>query len=66
MLVSLDHMSGVASVAYALEKIGEDPADHELIGAVLAQVKAVGEKGRTVGVLELKDIVAWVRAGART
>ena len=63
MRVCLDHMSGLASVQHALEELGADPGDRELAAEVLARVKAVGEKGRTVGSLELEDIVAWVRAG---
>lgn len=62
MLVSLDHMSGLASVQYALEKSGE-PSETDLALAVLEQVKKVGEVGRTVGKQELADIVRWVRSG---
>lgn len=64
MQVALDHMSGLASVAYALEKVGEDASDRELVRDVLARVKQVGELGRTVRREELRDIVSWVRKGA--
>ena len=59
MLVSLDHMSGISSVQYALEKVGLDVSDPEQLKAILAQVKAVGELGRTVAAPELRDIVRW-------
>jgi isopropylmalate/homocitrate/citramalate synthase len=62
MLVSLDHMSGVSSVQYALERIGADASDVELAGAVLEQVRRVGETGRTVRADELRDILRWVQA----
>lgn len=51
---SLDHMSGIASINHSLEKIG---ADKELGPAVLHRVKAIGKKGRTVDIEELKYIV---------
>lgn len=63
MLVSLDHMSGLSSVQYALHKIGQEDAagDAELVQAVLAEVKKVGEVGRTVRRSELSDIVSFCR-----
>jgi isopropylmalate/homocitrate/citramalate synthase len=60
MKVSLDHMSGLSSVQYALEVTGIE-ADRELAVAVLEQVKKVGEVGRTVQAGELEDIVRWCR-----
>ncbi|HBP20818.1 MAG TPA: hypothetical protein DEA08_23885 [Planctomycetes bacterium] len=64
MKVSLDHMSGLSSVQYALAKIGAEDAaeDAELSAAVLAEVKRVGEVGRTVLHQELLDILAFCRA----
>ena len=62
MRVALDHMSGVSSVQYALEKIGEDGGDKELLQQVLAHVKRVGEVGRAVREEELKDIVDFCRS----
>lgn len=64
MRVSLDHMSGLASVQYALERIEEDTSDRELVKSVLSEVKKVGEVGRTVGRQELRDIVSWCRSGS--
>ena len=61
MRVSLDHMSGLSSVQYALENIGEEIEDKELVFSILAQVKRVGEEGRTVGPHELKDIINFFR-----
>lgn len=61
MRVSLDHMSGMSSVQYALEQIGEDPGDLGLVESVLVEVKRVGETCRTVGQGELRDIVRWCR-----
>jgi 2-isopropylmalate synthase len=62
MLVSLDHMSGFSSVQYAMEKLGEDAANVDLVKDVLVHVKRVGEIGRTVGRRELADIINWVRS----
>jgi len=58
MEVSLDHMSGLSSVRYALDAVGVEH-DAELAGEVLVHVKRVGEVGRTVGEAELRDIVRW-------
>lgn len=59
MEVSLDHMSGISSVQFALDKIGEQTDDLDLVKRVLAQVKAVGESGRRVNHRELRDIYSW-------
>ena len=61
MEVCLDHMSGLSSVKYALEEIGEGTDDKEFVNLILAQVKGVGEEGRVVGHQELKDIVSFYR-----
>ncbi|MBN1270697.1 MAG: 2-isopropylmalate synthase [Candidatus Aminicenantes bacterium] len=55
--ITLDHMSGRATIAYALEKIGIQCPSNELIYSVLAKVKEVGRLGRTVDLDELKYIV---------
>ncbi|MEA1993605.1 MAG: 2-isopropylmalate synthase [Euryarchaeota archaeon] len=55
--ISLDHMSGISSVRYALEQIGEE-AGEERMTKVLERVKRVGQKGRTVSPEELKHIVS--------
>lgn len=56
--MSLDHMSGITSVQCGLELIGEEKA---LAHAVLPRVKAVGKKGRTVDLQELKLIAESVK-----
>lgn len=61
MQVSLDHMSGISSVQYAMDKIGAEATDTELAKEVLVHVKRVGEIGRTVGRSELGDIIRWCR-----
>lgn len=57
MKVSLDHMSGLSSVRYALEQIGEENKEKEFISLILASVIEIGETGRTVGLKELEMIV---------
>ncbi|PIN80188.1 2-isopropylmalate synthase [Candidatus Woesearchaeota archaeon CG10_big_fil_rev_8_21_14_0_10_34_8] len=59
--ISLDHMSGIASIKYVLEEIGEDDYDIELIKKVLERVKAIGQTGRTVEIDEFREIVNWCR-----
>jgi len=54
--ISLDHMSGMSSVRYALEQIGVQNPDETLLYQILEQVKTVGKK-RTVSLSELKHIV---------
>jgi len=61
MEISLDHMSGMASIRYALDAIGETDADDALASAVLHDVKRIGQTGRTVDPDELAMIVRWVR-----
>jgi 2-isopropylmalate synthase len=57
---ALDHMSGLASVQYALRHIGEN-VDEELALRVLSKVKAIGQTGRCVDFDELKQIVYWCK-----
>ena len=52
-------MSGISSLQYNLEKIGEPADDREWLNAVLQKVKEVGKKGRTVDLEELKMIVKY-------
>ena len=60
---SLDHMSGMASVRYALREI-EEP--EELAPMVLEAVKSVGRRGKVVELPELRHIVEAVKhSGAR-
>lgn len=54
MNICLDHMSGLASMQYALEQVG---ADRDLAPALLPRVKAIGKKGRVVEFDELKHLV---------
>lgn len=54
---ALDHMSGLASVKYALNLIGLTDADEMLVADVLETIKAVGQSSRTVDLAELEDIV---------
>jgi 2-isopropylmalate synthase len=61
MEISLDHMSGIASVQHCLEKIGDEYLDQELVKEVLVKVKEVGQSGRTVSLVELAMIVNWIK-----
>ncbi|MGK9367988.1 homocitrate synthase/isopropylmalate synthase family protein [Melioribacter sp. Ez-97] len=58
---ALDHMSGIASLRYALGLIGENELDEEMQNDILKEVKAVGQRGRTVDLSELKHIVDAVK-----
>jgi 2-isopropylmalate synthase len=58
---SLDHMSGIASLRYALKMIAEDGIDDAHQQDVLKEVKSVGQRGRTVDLAELKHIVDAVK-----
>ncbi len=58
---SLDHMSGIASLRYALKLISEEGLDDAHQHDVLHEVKSVGQRGRTVDLAELKHIVDAVK-----
>ncbi|MBI5731326.1 MAG: 2-isopropylmalate synthase, partial [Ignavibacteriales bacterium] len=58
---SLDHMSGIASLRYALKMIDENSLDEPHQMDVLKEVKSVGQRGRTVDLAELKHIVDAVK-----
>jgi len=60
MMVSLDHMSGISSLQWALEKV-EIELDDDQLTEVLTVVKSIGQKGRTVNLAELKHIVEWCK-----
>jgi 2-isopropylmalate synthase len=60
MTLSLDHMSGLASVEWALEQIGMN-FDRDLAMEVLTIIKDIGHKGRVVDLEELGHIVDWCR-----
>ncbi|MBI1933528.1 MAG: 2-isopropylmalate synthase [Ignavibacteriales bacterium] len=54
---SLDHMSGIASLKYALKLLNLDNIDQETQNAVLSEVKALGQKGKVVELSELPHII---------
>ncbi|MDH7605397.1 MAG: 2-isopropylmalate synthase, partial [Melioribacter sp.] len=58
---ALDHMSGIASLRYALNLIGESELDEQTQYDILKEVKSVGQKGRMVDLAELKHIVDAVK-----
>jgi 2-isopropylmalate synthase len=61
MKVSLDHMSGLSSIEWAMEQL-EINYDVELAEHVLAVVKSIGQKGRSVDFTELRHIVEWCQS----
>jgi 2-isopropylmalate synthase len=63
MMVSLDHMSGISSLQWALDKI-EIELEESQLSEVLQVVKSIGQKGRTVDLTELKHIVEWCKKHA--
>lgn len=54
---SLDHMSGMASLNYALTIMKLNDIEDELKKDVLKEIKAIGQKGRVVELSELPHIV---------
>ncbi len=58
---SLDHMSGIASLKYALSLINESDLTEELQLEVLAEVKNIGQKGKVVELTELPHIVHFIK-----
>ena len=58
---SLDHMSGIASLKYALELLNIIDLSAELQLEVLKEVKSLGQKGKVVELNELPDIVAFTK-----
>jgi len=58
---SLDHMSGIASLKYALALIDENNLSAELKMEVLAEVKNIGQKGKVVELTELPHIVHYIK-----
>lgn len=58
---ALDHMSGIASLRYALKLINEEVLDDDIQQDILKEVKIVGQHGRTVDLAELKHIVDAVK-----
>jgi len=60
--IALDHMSGISSIRWALEKVGIENIDKGLVSSVLEQVKTVGESGRTVDLSEIPYMVEAYKA----
>jgi 2-isopropylmalate synthase len=60
MKVSLDHMSGISSIRFALEKIGVECDDKEILLEILRYVKVVGSKSKTVDQEELIHIYRFI------
>ncbi len=58
---SLDHMSGIASLKFALSLIKENDLSDELQLEVLAEVKNIGQKGKVVELTELPHIVHFIK-----
>lgn len=54
---ALDHMSGIASLKYALRILEITDLDEDVQKEVLEEVKKVGQRGRTVDLSELPHIV---------
>jgi 2-isopropylmalate synthase len=59
--IALGHMSGISSITYALDKLGESDLDEIVLKMVLDKVKAVGKKSRVIDQDELKHIVDWCK-----
>lgn len=55
--LSLDHMSGLSAVKYALEKIGYGDLAEDQVSRILEKVKEIGQMGRIVSSEELRHIV---------
>ncbi len=58
---SLDQMSGIASLKYALSLIEEEELSEELQLEVLSGVKNIGQKGKVVELTELPHIVHFIK-----
>lgn len=58
---ALDHMSGVASLRYALDLLKIDDLTKEDELEILNEVKSVGQKGKIVELSELPHIVAYTK-----
>lgn len=60
MKVSLDHMSGLSSAQWAIDKL-EIEVDKEMLNRILDIIKSIGQKGRTVDLTELRHIIEWCK-----
>lgn len=63
--VALDHMAGITSLKYSLEKIGKGDLEGDLLKEILSYVKEVGQTGRAVTSEELKLIVDYLEKKQR-
>jgi 2-isopropylmalate synthase len=59
--IALDHMSGLSTVYYALNKIGITKIEKPIALKILQTVKETGMKGRTVSLDELKHIISYLK-----
>jgi len=60
MEVSLDHMSGLSSIQWAIDKLEID-VEQEMLKKILDIIKSIGQKGRTVDLTELDHIIEWCK-----
>lgn len=58
--LSLDHMSGLSAVKYALDAIGASGLDETDVINVLNKVKEIGQMGRVVDLEELRHILSYL------
>ena len=58
--LSLDHMSGLSAVKYALDSIGASDLDDNLVNEILKKVKEIGQMGRVVDLEELRHILNYL------
>lgn len=58
---SLDQMSGIASIRFALRRLGSSDLREEEEYELLDEVKKIGEKGRVVELSELPHLINYIR-----
>jgi 2-isopropylmalate synthase len=58
---SLDHMSGITSIKYALELLNITDLSHEQEMELLNSVKSIGQKGKVVELSELEDLIHYIK-----
>jgi 2-isopropylmalate synthase len=56
---SLDHMSGLSAIKYALDLLNINHLNYETQNKILNEVKALGQKGKIVDLSELPHIVEY-------
>ncbi|MDX1700114.1 MAG: 2-isopropylmalate synthase [Melioribacteraceae bacterium] len=62
---SLDHMSGITSIKYALELLKVDDLSNEQEFELLNSVKSIGQKGKVVELNELHDLVHYIKQNSK-